>query len=101
MKKYESPWSVGSLFICNKCGKNFTEPEMAENLKTELRSNLKSIDAHKKIRVMVSGCLNVCMAEEQAFVYQSNSGPIETYTVGDNFKDNVAELWDFLEKKLK
>lgn len=100
MKTYDIPWSVGSMLICNKCGKSFERPDQADQLKSELRSILKENDDHKKIRVMVSGCLNVCDKEAQAICYQPNQGSTEVFTVDKNFDKSVKELKNFLQKKL-
>lgn len=101
MKKFDTPWSVGSLFICEKCGASFEQAKMADKLKQELRSHLKEKDEHKKIRVMVTGCLNVCIKEEQAVMYQPNFGKTEIFTVGNDFKSNASKLKQILAAKLK
>ncbi len=101
MKKYETPWSVGSMFICNKCGIAFEKPEMAEKLKSELRGHLKDQDQHKKIRVMVTGCLSVCNRDEQTVMYQPKSGPTEVFTIGSGMGKNLDELKEFLKEKLR
>lgn len=100
MKKYETPWSVGSVFICNKCGAAFEKPDNAENLKKDLRIYLKEKDAHKKVRVMVSGCLDICEKTEQAVMYQSNEGPIQLFTVNNNYVESLTELKNILDKKI-
>ena len=101
MKKFDTPWSVGCLFICDKCGISFKQEKMAEKLKQDLRLHLKEQDDHKKIRVMVTGCLNVCSKDEQTVMYQPNSGKGEIFTVGDDLKSNLSELKQILEFKLK
>ena len=100
MKTYETPWSIGSLFICNKCGKAFDHPDQADQLKSDLRHFLKEQDGHKKIRVMVSGCLNVCDKEAQAVCYQPNQGPTEVFTVEKNYEKSLKELKVILEEKI-
>lgn len=100
MKTYETPWSIGSLFICNKCGKAFDNPDQADQLKSDLRHFLKEKDGHKKIRVMVSGCLNVCDKEAQAVCYQPNQGPTEVFTVEKNYEKSLKELKVILEEKI-
>ena len=100
MKTYETPWLTGSLLICNKCGKSFGEPDNAEKLKSELKGYLKESENHKKIRVMVSGCLNICQNEEQAVVFNPAEGKTQAFTVGPNYKSAIGELKDFLNKKL-
>lgn len=100
MKHYEMPWSVGSMFICNKCGAAFNNPNQAEQLKSELRTQLKADGAHAKVRVMVSGCLNVCVKPEQAVLYQPNEGSAEVFTVDQDFAASAAELKEYLKKKI-
>ena len=101
MKKYDIPWNTGSMFICNKCGISFDQPDMADKLKTDLRQHLKDTEEHKKIRVMVTGCLSICKKSEQAIMYQPVAGKTEIFTVGKNFKDNLAELKSILKNLLK
>lgn len=108
MNQREPKFSLGSLYICNKCGKDFSAPENADQLKISLRAELKEMDkSSHKIRVMVSGCLGVCEPGEQAFAYYPNSGNMELYSI-DN-KELTAEvnskgqriILDFLKRKLK
>lgn len=101
MKPFETPWSVGSMLICNKCGKTFDKPENADKLKSDLRVFLKESDNHKKIRVMVSGCLNVCISDEQAIVYQPVEGKTQTFTVEKNYEKSLKEIKTILVEKLK
>ena len=56
---------------------------------------------HKKIRVMVSGCLNVCIDNEQAVVYQPVSGVTEAFTIGSHLEENIQEMKEILAKKLE
>ncbi len=100
MKKFEPKFTTGSVFICSKCGAGFDSPEMAEKLKSELRSDLKKIDAHTKVRVMVSGCLGICEADQQTFAYYPNSGNIEIYTTGSDFLDAKNDILGLIQKKL-
>lgn len=103
MKKYNPKFSLGSLFICSKCGKDFSEPDNADNLKSALRSELKNYnEAHKKVRVMVSGCLGVCEKGEQVFAYYPNEGEMELYTTDSNkFEKSKNEILDFIKEKVK
>ena len=100
MKIHEVPWAVGSMLICNKCGKSFDQPDQADQLKSNLRGFLKENDDHKQIRVMISGCLNVCDKEAQAICYQPNQGSTEVFTVDKNFDKSLKELKTFLQNKL-
>ncbi|MES3039420.1 MAG: hypothetical protein V4736_16040 [Bdellovibrionota bacterium] len=71
MERMDLPWEKVAFFICEKCGKSIDKPkggddDLAGELKSHYRSELKEIDLHKKVRVMVSGCLNICEKGKQA-----------------------------------
>lgn len=99
-KKYDVPWEVGSLFICTKCGAKFDQPTLAEEVKNDLRKDLKTRDQTQKIRVMTSGCLNVCYPEEQTFAFMPNNGPTEVYTTRLDKQMAFSGIQEFLKKKL-
>jgi len=104
MKKYDVPFSVGSLYICTKCGKSFGDPDRADKLKSDLRSELKDLDgenANKKIRVMVGGCANICEDGEQTVSYYPNNGEVEIYTTSDDFKESKKEIFAFIKEKMR
>ncbi len=99
-KKYSTPWEVGSLFICTKCGAKFNQPDLAEELKSSLRKDLKSRDENKKIRVMTSGCLNVCYPEEQTFAFMPIDGKTEVFTSELNEKQAYETIRKFIQQKI-
>ena len=100
MKKYSVPWEVGSIFICTKCGAKYNQPDLAEELKSAIRKDLKVGDQNSKVRVMTSGCLNVCFPEEQTFSYMPNSGDTEVYTTSLEKQTAYQEISEFLKKKI-
>ncbi|AZZ35760.1 hypothetical protein CIK05_02735 [Bdellovibrio sp. qaytius] len=102
LKNYNPKFTKGSLFICTKCGKDFSDPkpERAEKLKSDLRSDLKEIDAHKKIRVMTSGCLGLCQKDEQTFAYYPNYGEMEMLSTSDDFKTAKSDILTYIKTKL-
>ena len=100
MKIFDTPWTSGSLLICNKCGKSFGRTENADLLKFDLKSYLKETENHKKIRVMVSGCLDVCQKEEQAVVFHPIEGKAQVFTVDQDYKTAFNDLKEFLTKKI-
>jgi hypothetical protein len=100
MKKFNPKFSVGSLFICSKCGQGFEAPEQAETLKTELRADLKAVEAHTKVRVMVSGCLGVCEPDQQTFAYYPNSGSIEIFTSDKDYSTSKSEILGLVKTKI-
>ena len=101
MKSFNPKFTQGSLFVCSKCGQSMEAPDQAEKLKTELRAELKQIEAQTKIRVMVGSCLGVCNPNEQTFAYYPNSGSIEIYTTPGDYSSARQEISDFLKNKVK
>lgn len=99
MKSYNPKFSAGAVFICQKCGKDFDKPEYAEKLKSELRDELKKHDEHKKVRVMVSGCLGVCESGQQAFGHFPMNGKIELFATDDSYKDAFDEILQVIRGK--
>lgn len=102
MEKHNPKFSVGSVFICSKCGKDFSAPDNADELKSSLRAELRNDNEdHKKIRVMVSGCLGVCISGEQAFGYYPNNGKMELYTTSSSqFEKSKNDILDFIKTKV-
>lgn len=99
MKSQTPKFSKGSLFICSKCGVSFEQPEFAENLKSSLRAKLKESGKHTEIRVMVSGCLGVCIDDEQALGYYPNEGKLELYTTSKDFSAAENEILGLIKGK--
>jgi predicted metal-binding protein len=100
IKSYKTPWEIGSLFICTKCGAKFNQPQLAEELKSELRKELKANEQQSKIRVMTSGCLNVCYPEEQTFAFMPINGETETYTTQLDKKIAHEDIGSIIKKKI-
>lgn len=102
MKSYDFKVSTGSLFICSKCGKSFDQPEpdRAEKIKADIKGQLTSFDAHKKIRVMVSSCLGVCIDGEQIFAYYPHQGKSEVHTTDENYEQSRSEILNFIKSKI-
>lgn len=100
MKTEEIPWSKGALFICSKCGKAFDRAENAEDLKKDLRKYLKESEHHKDIRVVVSGCLDICDIDYQAVSYHPVDGKTEVITVSKDYELALQDLKDLLRRKL-
>lgn len=102
MQKFNPKFSIGSLFICSKCGQGFSNPapDQAEKLKSELRTDLKAIEAHTKVRVMVSGCLGVCEPDQQTFAYYPNSGSVEIYTSDKDHSTSKSDILELIKTKI-
>lgn len=68
MKNEELQWSKAAVLICTKCGKSIPgAPEnVGEDLKNELKAEMKNRGMALEVRVMTSSCLNICEAGFQA-----------------------------------
>jgi len=100
IKKFKTPWEVGALFICTKCGAKFNQPNLAEELKSELRRELKSQEKQTQLRVMPSGCLSVCYPEQQTFAYVPCEGPTEVYTTALEKETALKDISEFIKTKV-
>ncbi len=96
----QTPWEKGSIFICNKCGAKLNEPNLAEEVKSEIRKKQKADETQGLIRVVVSGCLGVCYPEKQTFAFMPVDGKTEVYTSELNKQIVLDDISDLLEKKL-
>lgn len=104
MKKHDPKFQTGSLYICSKCCKSFSDakPDLAEALKTELRTELKEINKNSEIRVMVGSCVSICEKGQQTFTYHPNNGEIEIYSSSNSAPDDIKnEILNLLHEKLK
>lgn len=100
MKKCEPKFSVGSLYICSKCGHSTNESDIAEKLKSQLRADLKKSENISKIRVIVGGCLGVCEKDQQTVAYYPNIGNLELYTTELEYSNALKNISLLLEQKL-
>lgn len=96
----KTPWEIGSILMCSKCGAKFNEPNIAEDVKSEMRKLQKAEETQNKIRVIVSGCLGVCYPEKQTFSYMPVDGLTEIYTTELNKESLSAEVKDLIKRKL-
>lgn len=99
-KKYSTPWEMGSLFICTKCGAKYNQPSLAEELKSDLRKDLKTRDENVKIRTITSGCLGICYPEEQTFAFMPKSGETEIYTTALEKDTAFVDIKALIQKKI-
>lgn len=97
----KSPWEIGSMFICNKCGAKLNQPNIAEEVKSEIRKMQKAEETQTKIRFIVSGCLGVCYPEKQTFAFMPIEGKTEIYTTEINKDVILSEIKDLISAKLK
>lgn len=96
----KTPWEIGSIFICTKCGAKLNEPNLAEEVKSEIRKKQKADETQGKIRVITSACLGVCYPEKQTIAFMPIDGKTEVFTVELNKQTILQEVTALLEKKL-
>jgi predicted metal-binding protein len=103
MKHEETPWSEGVMLICTKCHKSISasllkeEGNAAENLKIYLKKKMKDEGLSSKVRVITSGCLDICIDDTQAVSFAGRYGGTESFTLHP--ENEKEELLDWLRKK--
>ena len=95
------PWEIGSILICSKCGAKFNQPNLAEEVKTEVRKVQKSEGTQGKIRVIVTGCLGVCYPEKQTVAFLPTNGSTEMYTTALDKEIVLEEVKKLIAEKVK
>ena len=96
----KTPWKIGTIFICTKCGGKSNEPNLAEEVKSEIRKKQKTDETQDKIRVIPSGCLGVCYPDKQTFAFMPVDGKTEVYTTELTKPSVLRDVTALLEKKL-
>ena len=96
----KTPWEIGSIFLCSKCGAKVNQPNIAEEVKSEIRKIQKANETQTKIRTVVSGCLGVCYPDKQTFGFMPVDGKTEMFTTEINKDVIVEELKTFISKKI-
>ncbi len=100
MKEEKLGWNKVAVFICTKCGKSISgaSADLAEDLKKELKLELKQLGLAEDIRVMTSSCLNICEKEFQAVaVIPVKDSSKATIKVINPFKDKEALKKDIIK----
>ena len=95
------PWEVGSVLVCSKCGAKFNQPNLAEEVKTEVRKQQKADGTQSKIRVIATGCLGVCYPEKQTIAFLPINGATEMYTTTLDKEVVLAEVKKIVTEKTK
>ena len=102
MKSVALPWNKAAVFICTKCAKSISgaSSDLADDLKKELKNEMKELGLSQDIRVMTSGCLNICEKEFQAVALIPKKNPhLATVKVINPFKDKEALKKEILNLK--
>ncbi len=102
MKSVELPWNKAAVFICTKCAKSISgaSVDFADDLKKELKSEIKELGLSQEIRVMTSSCLNICEKEFQAVaLIPCKKTSLATIKVMDPFKDKELLKKEILNLK--
>jgi len=108
IEKQETAWSEAVVLICEKCGKSLEglklkeDGNASENLKKYLKSQMKERGHGKQIRVVNSGCLDICIKNEVAVSYNpvdTTKHRQETFTVHP--EHDREDILNFLIETLK
>jgi predicted metal-binding protein len=107
-EKEETPWSDAVVLICEKCGKSLNglrlkeDGNASENLKKYLKGTMKEMGHGKQIRVINSGCLDVCEKNKVAVSYNpvdTTKHRQQTFTVHP--EEDRQQILNFLLNTLK
>ncbi|MGZ3743839.1 MAG: (2Fe-2S) ferredoxin domain-containing protein [Pseudobdellovibrionaceae bacterium] len=108
VEKQKTSWSEAVVLICEKCGKSLDDLKLkepgnaSENLKKYLKSQLKEQGHGKQIRVVNSGCLDICQKNKVAMSYNpvdTSKHPQQTFTVHP--EEDREQVLNYLLKTLK
>jgi hypothetical protein len=95
------PWEVGTILVCSKCGAKFNQPNLAEEVKVEIRKTQKAEETLSKIRVVPTMCLGVCYPEKQTIAFAPVDGKTEIITVDLKKEVVLSEVGKLIHEKLK
>ena len=95
------PWEIGTVLVCSKCGGKFNQPNLAEEVKTEVRKQQKADGTQSKIRVIATGCLGVCYPEKQTVAFLPVNGPTEMFTTALEKEVVLQEVKTLVAQKTK
>lgn len=108
IEKQKTPWSEALVTICEKCGKSLDglklkeDGNAADNLKKYLKSRFKELPSPKKVRVVTSSCIDVCIKNRVAVAYNPTGvgpQPQQTWTVHP--EADREELFKILSGEVK
>lgn len=108
VEKQKNAWSEAVVLICEKCGKSLDDLKLkesgnaAENLKKYLKGELKDRGHGKHIRVVNSGCLDICLKNKVAVSYNpvdTHKHPQQTFTVHP--EEDREQFLNYLLETLK
>ncbi len=102
MKSETLPWNKAAVFICTKCAKSISGApcDLADDLKKELKNEIKELGLSQDIRVMTSSCLNICEKEFQAVaLIPRKNQSLATIKVINPFKEKEALKKEILNLK--
>ncbi len=105
MKQEDNPWSKALVTVCTKCGKSISSKDLedpgnvAENLKMYLKKSFKDSGDSKKIRVVTSSCLDICVDDYQAVTIAKTDGKTESWILHP--EKEKKDLLEYLKKQIE
>jgi predicted metal-binding protein len=105
IEKQPTPWTEAIITICEKCGKSLDDLKLieegnaAENLKRYLKGRFRTTENPKKVRVVTSSCLDVCIKNKVALSYNPVAGSKQTQQVFTvHPEEDREELFQLINK---
>lgn len=108
VEKQKTAWSDAVVLICEKCGKSLDglklkeDGNASENMKKYLKSQMKERGHGKQIRVINSGCLDICIKNKVAISYNptdTSKHAQQTFTVHP--EEDREQILNYLISTLK
>lgn len=90
----ESPAHEAMVFVCEKCGKH--AECSGKELRHELRTELKERGRKGAVRVVLTGCLDICPKEGVALALARSGSPTEYLVAEGKARDVAHELLERL-----
>jgi predicted metal-binding protein len=89
IEEIKSPVSETMIFICEKCGRKLDRTDedgenLARSLQKAIKKESKRTDSKRKVRAVLTGCLDVCPKRAIAIaVGQLSEAPLKFYLIDE------------------
>lgn len=107
IEKTETPWSEALVTICEKCAKSLPALKLkedgsaSENLKKHLKGRFKEGDNPRRVRVVTSSCLDVCIKNTVAVAYNPAGAGVQQKVFTVHPEEDREELFRLLSEGAK
>ncbi len=89
IEEIKAPVSETMIFICEKCGRKLDRKDadgenLARSLQKAIKKESKRTDSKRKVRAVLTGCLDVCPKRAVAIaVGQLSEAPLKFYLIDE------------------